>query len=101
MKYRCIITSHTNPTLSGVAKFNSILANLMRVHRMTLRDLLGQKKGPILLSIKLKDILDSELDDIQLGTRHLWERGIVYDVFFHSFDGLDMEFDLVKNARLI
>lgn len=101
MKYRYIITSHTNPTLSGVAKFNGILAALMGVPCMALRDLHAQKKGPILLSIKLKDILDSELDDIQLGTRHLWERKIVYDVFFHSFNGLDMEFDLVKNARLI
>jgi len=101
MKYRCLITSHTNPTLSGVAKFNSILADLMGIPRMTLRDLLGQKKGPLLLSIKLKDVMDSEIDDIQRGTQHLWRRGIVYDIFFHSFDGLDMEFDLVRNARLI
>ena len=101
MKYRCIITSHTNPTLSGVAKFNSILADLMGVPRMTFRDLHGQKKGPLLLSIKLKDVIDSEIDDIQRGTQNLWRRRIVYDVFFHSFDSLDMEFDLVKNANWI
>ncbi len=101
MRYRCVITSHTNPTLSGVAKFNSILTDLMSVPRMPLRELYGQKKGPILLSIKLKDILDSEIDDILRGSRDLWSRGIVYDVFFHSFDGLDMEVDLAKKARLI
>lgn len=101
MKYRCIITSHTNPTLSGVAKFNSILASLMGVPRRTLSDLPWQKNGPLLLSIKLKDILDSELDNLHLGNRHLWEKEIVYDVFFHSFDRLDMEYDLAKKARLI
>jgi rfaE bifunctional protein nucleotidyltransferase chain/domain len=101
MKYRSIITSHTNPTLSGVAKFNSILADMMGIPRMTLRDLHGQRKGPLLLSIKLKDVIDSEIDDIQAGTQNLWRRGIVYDVFFHSFDGLEMEFDLAKNANWI
>ena len=101
MKYQCVITSHINPTLSGVAKFNSILADLMGVPRITLHDLHGQNKGPLLLSIKLKDILDSEFDDVQRGVLHLWESEIVYDIFFHSFDGLDMEFNLVRNARQI
>ncbi len=53
MKYKCVITSHTNPTLSGVAKFNDILARMLSVPCLGIDETYQQKQGPVLISVKL------------------------------------------------
>lgn len=101
MKYKCVITSHTNPTLSGVAKFNDILSRMLRVPCLGIDETCQQKQGPVLLSVKLGEGIFADLHAIENVNKYLLSKDIVYDIFFHSFDGLDIEYELVKNARQV
>jgi len=101
MKFKCIVTSHTNPTLSGVAKFNHILAQMLEVPCIGIEDLYQQNQGPLLLSVKFQEDIYSDWHAIKDAIMHLTKNDIVYDLFFHTFDHLDVEHELVSNARRI
>ncbi len=99
--FECIITSHTNPNLSGVARFNHILAQRLGIRCMGLEYIQSVKKGPVLLSVKLRDVSVKELGILRRGVEHLRTNLIPFDLFFHSFSGLDIEYELVENCRTI
>jgi len=101
MKFKCVATSHTNPTLSGVAKFNHILAQMLEVPCVGIEDLCQQNQGPILLSVKLQEDIYSDWRTLRDAIRHLAKHNIVYDLFFHTFDHLEIEYELANNAKRI
>jgi len=101
MKFKGVATSHTNPTLSGVAKFNHILAQMLEVPCFGIEELCQQSHGPLLLSVKLQEDIYSDWRAIRNAIRHLEKHDIVFDLFFHTFDHLEIEYELANNARRI
>lgn len=101
MAYRSLITSHENKNLSGVAKFNNRLSKLLGIECIGLEPAMLLKAGPVLLSLKMKDNGRDEIDAVTGLFNRLMEEKIQYDLFFHSFDGLEIEYLLVENAEKI
>ncbi len=99
--FECIITSHTNPNLSGVARFNHILAQKLGTRCVGLEHASKVRSGPVLFSLKLKDVDVEELKELKNGIEYLKTNSIPFDLFFHSFDGLEIEYELVENCRSI
>jgi hypothetical protein len=101
MAYRRLVTSHTNTNLSGVAKFNALLAGLLKVPCVGISKVMGAEEGPLLVSIKLADNGHAELDEVKRVAKYLRDKKLTYDLFFHTFDGLDVEYDLVESSRRV
>ncbi|MBA2849531.1 hypothetical protein HNQ76_001933 [Thermosulfuriphilus ammonigenes] len=95
------MSSHLNPSLSGVAKFNQILAMKLDVPCLSVFDIQSIDKGPILFSLKVRDLNDSECLLLSKYLNFLVAKNIEYDLFFHTFDGLDLEYELLKYSRII
>lgn len=101
MKLKYIITSHANPHLSGVAKFNQFLAKRLGVPCLCMEDISKLKEGPVLLSLKLSDNNVKELDCTKTALKYLNDNKIVYDIFFHAFDGSETEHELLEHCRRV
>lgn len=101
MLYTAIVTSHTNIYLSGVAKFNNQLARRLNIPCRTVEELESLTEGPLLLSIKLVDNTSPDFQHIERLFAHLEGRGIVYDLFLHAYDGLEIEGIALENARRV
>ncbi|QIJ72362.1 glycosyltransferase family 4 protein [Thermosulfuriphilus ammonigenes] len=99
--YKYLVSSHLNPSLSGVAKFNQILAMKLDVPCLSVFDIQSIDKGPILFSLKVRDLNDSECLLLSKYLNFLVAKNIEYDLFFHTFDGLDLEYELLKYSRII
>lgn len=101
--FKYVVSSHLNPNLSGVAKFNQILAKRLGVSCVGLEDVFSLKiaKGPFLLSIKLRDNNGRELKLVRDFLSYAKENNITCDVFFHTFDGLEIEDQLLQNCRQV
>lgn len=100
-KYSVLFTSHTNPILSGVAKFNQILSDHLDVPVFGFDGPTDRPAGPALLSLKLNDLLPGQ--EIHLAELHLSleQSRTPYDLFFHTFDFLPLEQKLVAGARAV
>ena len=101
MRYKAVITSHTNVYLSGVAKFNNHLARRLNIPCIAIEDIESLNKGPLLLSIKLVDNASPDYQHIERLFSHLKGRRIEYDLFLHTYDGLDIEGMALENARRV
>lgn len=101
MGLKCIVSSHMNPNLSGVAKFNRILAQKLEIPCIGFDHPLDVSSGIVLLSVKVRDLSPSELDQARRFVAVLSDRAIAYDLFFHSFDSLEFEYELVEGSRQI
>jgi len=101
MKPRCIITSHINPHLSGVAKFNHILGGFLKTPCIGMVEALKLECGPVLFSVKLNDNSPEELAQVRITVKAIKEKRIVFDVFFHTFSGNELEYSLVEYSRRI
>lgn len=101
MSFQCIVTSHNNPYLSGVAKFNLLLAKRMQIPCISIDELSNTKLGPILFSFRLRDDNHGDSTKLKKHLSHLIKHNIVFDLFFHTFDGLDIEDTLIEYARTI
>ncbi len=99
--YKCVISSHTNPNLSGVARFNHILATNMGIQCIGISDIKNIDTGPILFSLKLRDTTGSERSLLSERLHYLVNKNIDYDLFFHTFDGLEIEYELIERCRMI
>lgn len=99
--YELVLSSHTNPVLSGVAKFNQILANRLEVPCIGFHDPLPTFEKPLFISVKFKDLLPEDAVAATLMLERLRDRGTPYDLFFHTFDHLPLEADYVASARKI
>lgn len=101
MNYTSIVSSHINPNLSGVAKFNHMLAIILNIPCIGIDNIYNLKRGPVLLSIKLRDINFHEFEQIKRIILHFLNKKVVYDIFFHTFDGLEIEYKLLENCRQV
>jgi len=94
-----------NPNLSGVAKFNALLAQRFQVACISFEELLAQlehlETGLLLLSVKVRDMTPSEIEQAKTFLASLDDRTLEYDLFFHSFNSLDLEYSLVERSRQI
>jgi hypothetical protein len=99
---KAVISSHLNPNLSGVAKFNHILASHLGVPCMGFLDEPPQDPNDILLlSVKVKDMSVLEQANLCRYIKHLSSSSLCFDVFFHTFDSLEAEHLLIESCRQI
>lgn len=99
--YTGLITSHKNPLLSGVAKFNQHLARSWDIPLLGFGDLSQISKGPLLISVKLSDLFPEEVAEVRELSKFLRERSVAHDLYFHTFDHLDLEKEMLKDARQV
>jgi hypothetical protein len=100
-KYSVLFTSHTNPILSGVAKFNQILSAHLDVPVLGLDGPVDRPAGSALLSLKLNDLLPGQETHLKALLSSLVQSSTPFDLFFHTFDFLPLEQKLVASARAI
>jgi hypothetical protein len=97
---RCVVSSHSNPSLSGVARFNRELARQLGIPCLGLeRPVVAE--GPVLLSVKLEDSTPAEQAALADVLAHWKKSRIGFDVFFHTFSGLPIEERCVLESRLV
>jgi hypothetical protein len=101
MSYKYVVSSHMNPNLSGVAKFNALLARRLSVPCVGLSESPALEKGPILLSVKFGDNGHVELEQARKVAESLAAGRVEFDIFFHTFDGLDVEYQLLETCRQV
>jgi hypothetical protein len=89
-----VVSHHTNPFRSGVARFNELLAEHLGVPFLSLRDV-DSVRAP-LFSFKVSELGATEED--VLGP---WLQGGTYDVFLHEHCGTPLEQRLVGGARRV
>jgi hypothetical protein len=99
--YGAVVTSHANPHLSGVAKFNALLADRLGVGCLSLGEAATLRTGPVFLSVKLGDGAAAEWRLLAETLRAWSKQGVSYDLFLHTFDGHDIELELVEQARRV
>ncbi len=91
----CIAGYHLNPWTCGIAKFNAILAGHLELPVVGIRAVeLGSFKRP-LLSVKLSEFTEPDAADLDL-----WSQAYAgqFELFFHAFDGTEVEKRLVTAA---
>ncbi len=98
-----IITSHSNPTLSGVAKFNAILAERLAVPCLSFDQILGRipQRGSVLFSVKIRDNSSGEQETLTKLLQTLKGSKVEIATFFHSFDELPLEYDLLSQSTRV
>jgi hypothetical protein len=96
--YTHILTSHNSPNLSGVAKFNFILGQKLNCPTIPMSSALDLKGARCLVSVKMKDCPDGDKRLFLSAINEFKVNKINCDVFFHTFDGLDVELALIENA---
>lgn len=103
MTLRLIVTSHTSAQLSGVARFNAQLADHMGVPCIGVAEAMAHlsEGDRVLLSLKLLDMSEADSRAVERFHRAASERGITFDLFLHTYDGLPMEDALVEEAARI
>ena len=91
----CIAGYHLNPWTCGIAKFNAILARHLDVPVVGIRAVeLGSFHRP-LLSIKMSEFTRSDAADLDTWAQaHAGQ----FEVFYHAFDGTDVERRLLRTA---
>ncbi len=94
----CIAGYHLNPWTCGIAKFNAILAKHLAVPVVGIRAVeLGSYARP-LLSIKVSEFSESDARDLDTWAQ---AHGGQFDLFWHAFDGTEVEQRLLASARRV
>ncbi len=99
--YKYIVTSHNRPNLSGVAKFNHVLARKFGIECVPMERIGEIANARCLLSVKIKDCSETEQNQLSENIKTCVSKGVLVDLFFHTFDGLGAEATLLKYARSI
>ena len=101
--YQLVVTSHTNPNLSGVARFNEILAERMGVSCVGFGEAFAELQAgmAVLLSVKIADLPESEMADARALIERAAELGTTVDLFYHSFGGSSLEYDMLEAAARV
>lgn len=100
---RLVVSSHTRTQLSGVAKFNAQLASHLGVPCVSVAEATRQIRAGdrVLLSVKLTDMSDADAAAVAAFHHAARERGVKFDLFFHTYDRLPIEQMLVADAGTI
>jgi len=94
----CIAGYHLNPWTCGIAKFNAILARELGVPVVGLKSAELDRSACPLLSIKMSEFTP---DDAQELVAWMEARAGRFEVFFHAFDGTDIERRLLAAAARV
>jgi cytidyltransferase-like protein len=97
--YAAIVTSHTNPYLSGVAKFSRLLAARLGAPCIPMTEARSLTRGPLLLSVKLSDDGPRASQIARETLVALTRNEVEYDLFLHSFSSSAEEHALATGAR--
>lgn len=98
--YDCIAGYHLNYLTCGIAKFNLMLSEKMKVPFFNLYDpALSDFKSP-LLSVKLSEYTKDDISALPAWIER-WERTNGYSVFLHGYDGTPLEEELIKRSRTV
>jgi hypothetical protein len=100
VKYSYIVGSHMNAYLSGVAKFNQVLARHLGIGYVGLADVAMIDAGPLLVSVKMA-ANDGGVETARKACASMRGRGIAYDLFLHSFQGLTVEYELIEGCTQV
>ena len=101
MRFDAILSSHSNPYLSGVARFNRHLSQKLGVPLYPIQAYQRLTRGPVLISVKFRACEPEDFKIAAMAMSHMKARGIVYDLFLHSYDGYDIEIGLIKSSRRV
>lgn len=100
-KYTAIISSHVNPNLSGVAKFNMKLSEYLGARFVGIDGCRKLPKAPVLLSVKVKDINGSYARGFNKFVNDIIQNELEFDLFLHTYDNLPVENKLIKKCRVV
>jgi len=90
-----------NPSLSGVAKFNKILANRLEIPCLSYKSFNSETNGPIVLSIKLEDASKEDLSYLKYIIDTVMNNNISLDLFLHKLADSPLENQLLDQSRYI
>lgn len=98
-----IVSSHTNTSLSGIAKFNSILADKLGITSLSFDNAtqLLKPHQELLLSVRISDLTEQDKHSLSMFLKKCTEMQVNIDLFFHAFDGLQLEYDLISLSRKV
>lgn len=98
MRFDSILSSHSNPYLSGVARFNRHLSQKLGIPLYAMQDYIRLTRGLVLMSVKFRASEPEDFKIAEMAMSHFKQRAIAYDLFLHSYDGYDIENTLVKGS---
>ena len=96
--FDCIAGYHLNPWTCGIAKFNAILGERVRVPVVSVLSLEHLRYSSPLLSLKLSEFSDPDVRVLDTWVR---QHGGDFELFFHGFDGTETERRLLKAASSV
>ena len=101
MKYKHIISYHTNTWGCGIARFNELLAEELESQVMSFRELCTRKpEDKILLSISLKEFSELDKRDLHELVQQT-QKQIDFDLLLHSLDESDLEKILIIKSNQV
>jgi hypothetical protein len=74
------------------------LARLWNIPCLGFGDQIGIPEGRLLLSLKLSDATDAESERVRSFLGLLRQRGVSYDVFWHTYDGGALESEVLEGC---
>ena len=96
--FDCIAGYHLNPWTCGIAKFNAILGERVRVPVVNVLSLEHLRYSSPLLSLKLSEFSDPDVRFLDAWVRRY---GGDFELFLHGFDGTETERRLIKAASSV
>ena len=99
--FDCIAAYRLNPQLSGVAKFNAMLAERLRlpVHSV-FDDVLLHVRHP-LFSFKISDFAKKKEQRMLMARLRTFKKGRSFSLFLHTFAGTMLEREIVSSAQTV
>ena len=93
-----VVTHHTDGFRSGVARFNELLAEHLRVPLHAVGDPEIERASCALLSFKVSEMGPDEREALASRLTRIDWRG---EVFLHDFAGLELEREILRRARRV
>jgi len=94
----CIAGYHLNPWTCGIAKFNAILAERLRVPVVSVLGLEHTRYTQPLVSVKVSEFSSADMRQLDGWVR---KHAKTFDLFFHALDGSESEQRLINAARRV
>ena len=101
MKYKYIVSYHTNTWGCGIARFNELLAAELKSEVMSFAEMSAvEPLEKILISISLKEFSEKDKIEFQKLLRKL-QHQINYDLLLHSLEESDLEKLIISKSNKI
>ncbi len=100
VSYDCVAGYHLNYLTCGIAKFNLLLAQKMKVPFINLYDPAMENVKLPLLSVKLGEFTSQDIEALPAWIE-FWTNAGGYALFLHGYDGTKPEDELVGKAKIV